>query len=174
MVGLIWALFGAALAVILGGIGSSIGTSVVGVAASGLVSREPDKSTSGLLLQVLPGTQGIFGFLGAYLVLSKLQLTSANPITNIDTGTGIMIFAACLPVGVLGLLSSYFQSKVASASVNIVAKAGSKHVVKGIIYAAVVETYSIIGLVATLMMLQGIKVAPAATSLVLPVFGGMA
>ncbi|MFP4497758.1 MAG: V-type ATP synthase subunit K [Vulcanimicrobiota bacterium] len=158
MQGLIWALFGAALAVFLGGVGSSIGTGIAGLAAAGLVSREPDKFGQTIILQALPGTQGIYGFLAGTLVLSKLQFFGGNPIIELPNLTGWYIFAACLPVGISCLISGIYQGKVAAAGVNILAKAGNEHVGKGIIYAAVVETYAIIGLIATILLLNGIQI----------------
>jgi len=156
--GFIWALFGAALAAFLGGVGSSIGTGIAGMAASGLSSREPEKFVPTLILQALPGTQGIYGFLGALLVARQIGwLGGANP-TPIDAYTGWLFFAACLPVGITGLLSGIYQGKVAAAGINIVAKAGTAHVVKGIVYAVVVETYAILGLIATILLLNGIQV----------------
>ncbi len=158
--GLIWALFGAALAVFLSGVGSSIGTAIVGMAASGLVSRDPDKFTPTLVLQALPGTQGIYGFLSALLVLNKIHWM-ATPMAELPTATGWMIFAACLPVGIAGLLSGIYQGKVAATGINIVAKAGAAHMAKGVIYAVVVETYAILGFIATFLLINGLK-APIA------------
>ncbi len=159
--GMIWALFGAAMAVFLGGVGSSIGVGIAGLAASGLISREPDKFGKTIVLQALPGTQGIYGFLGCIWVINKLKLLSGNPLIP-DPYTGWLIFAACLPVAIGGLVSGIYQGKVSAAGVNILAKAGDEHVGKGIIFAAMVETYAVIGLIATILLLQGIKVAPAA------------
>ena len=159
--GLIWALFGAALAVFLAGIGSSIGTGIAGMAASGLVSRDPDKFTPTLVLQALPGTQGIYGFLAALMVANKLNWMAATPLTDLPAATGWLIFAACLPVGIAGLLSGIYQGKVAATGINIVAKAGSAHMIKGVIYAVVVETYAILGFIATFLLLNGIKIVGA-------------
>lgn len=157
--GMIWALFGAAIAVFLGGIGSSVGVGIAGLAASGLISREPDKFGKTIVLQALPGTQGIYGFLGCIWVINKLELLSSSPLTP-DLTTGWMIFAACLPVGIGGLVSGIYQGKVSAAGVNILAKAGDEHVGKGIIFAAMVETYAVIGLIATILLLQGITIEP--------------
>ncbi|MCD4782674.1 MAG: V-type ATP synthase subunit K [Candidatus Eremiobacteraeota bacterium] len=156
--GFIWALFGAAMAAFLGGVGSSIGTGIAGMAASGLISREPEKFVPTLILQALPGTQGIYGFLGALLVARQLGWLGGGVITPISAYTGWLFFAACLPVGITGLLSGIYQGKVAAAGINIVAKAGTSHVVKGIVYAVVVETYAILGLIATILLLNGIKI----------------
>ncbi|MCE1247036.1 MAG: V-type ATP synthase subunit K [Firmicutes bacterium] len=157
--GLIWALSGAATAAFLAGIGSSVGVGIVGMAASGLVSREPEKFGQTLVLTALPGTQGIYGFLTAILVIIKLNWLSTGMSTVLDTNTGLLIFAACLPVAVAGLFSGIWQGKVAAAGVNVVAKAGVAHTGKAIMYAALVETYAILGLIASILLLQGIKIA---------------
>lgn len=165
MNGLTWALFGAAIAVFFGGIGSSVGVGIAGLAASGLISRDPSKFGKTIVLQALPGTQGIYGFLGGIWVINKLNLLNPQKaITALPTNIGWYIFAACLPVAVGGLISGIYQGKVSAAGVNILAKAGEEHVGKGIIFAAMVETYAVIGLIATILLLQGIQVEPAAAT----------
>lgn len=159
--GIIWAIFGIAMAVFLAGIGSSIGTGIAGMAASGLVSRDPDKFTPALVLQALPGTQGIYGFLAALMAAAKLGWFGSTPVSELPPTIGWLIFGACLPVGIVGLLSGIYQGKVAATGINIIAKAGSAHLSKAIIYAAIVETYAIFGLIATVILLNGIKLPNA-------------
>jgi V/A-type H+-transporting ATPase subunit K len=164
MTGLIWALLGAAIAIFGSGSGSSIGVGIAGMAAAGLASRDPEKFGKTIVLQALPGTQGIYGFLGFIWVINKLHLLDPlKRITQLDNTTGLLIFAACLPVAISGLLSAIYQGKVSAAGINLIAKAGDEHLGKGIIYAAMVETYAIIGLIATILMLQVIQVEPAST-----------
>ena len=74
MLGLALAVLGAALSVGLAGIGSVIGVSKSGQAGAGVVSEEPEKFGKVLLLQALPSTQGIYGFIGAFWVIIKLGL----------------------------------------------------------------------------------------------------
>src|SRR5690554_7641804 len=69
--GLTWALMGAALAVGLAGIGSAMGVAIAGKAATGVLSEKPDLFGKVLVLQALPGTQGIYGFLMAVLIDRK-------------------------------------------------------------------------------------------------------
>ena len=69
-----WALLGAALAVILAGCGSAYGVGVAGQAASGVVTEDPSKFAQVLILQLLPGTQGIYGLLIAFVALSRYGL----------------------------------------------------------------------------------------------------
>ena len=73
-VGLLYALLGAGLAIILCGIGSSIGIGCVGREANGVLSEEPEKFGTMLLLVALPGTQGIYGFLTGFLVIMKIGI----------------------------------------------------------------------------------------------------
>ena len=154
--GLILAISGAALAVILSGVGSALGVRLVGEVSSGLISEEPEKFGKLLLLQALPGTQGIYGFLGAVMAMQKVGLLGGN-IVSITPGIGWQIFLACLPVGVVGLISAILQAKVAASGVNVVAKkpgdAG-----KPVIMAAMVETYAVLALLVTILLLNGIKV----------------
>lgn len=154
--GLILAILGAALGATLAGIGSALGVRLVGEVASGLVSEDPEKFGKVLILQALPGTQGIYGFLGAVMVMQKIGLLGGNLLT-LTPETGWQILLACLPVGVVGLISAILQGKVAAAGVNIVAKKPTESG-KAVIFAAMVETYAILGLLVTILLLNGIKV----------------
>ncbi|MFA7533758.1 MAG: V-type ATP synthase subunit K, partial [Tissierellaceae bacterium] len=60
--GVFFAGLGIAVAVFLSGIGSAKGVGLVGEAASGLMIEEPEKFGKSLVLQLLPGTQGLYGF----------------------------------------------------------------------------------------------------------------
>jgi V/A-type H+-transporting ATPase subunit K len=151
------AVFGGALAVVLGGIGSAIGVGLAGQASSGVMSEDPEKFGSYLLLVALPGTQGIYGFLSAFLVILKLGLTTgALASTTIYQGWQILI--ACLPVAFAGLVSGIHQGKVCASGVYMVAKQ-PKDLMKPVIMAALVETYAVLGLLITILLLNGIKLA---------------
>jgi len=154
--GLAFAIAGAILAVSLAGMGSILGTGIAGRAASGLVSEDPEKFGKVLLLQALPGTQGIYGFLGAIMAMQKIGLLGGE-IPVLSSAVGWQIFFACLPIALTGLLSGLYQGKVSAAGVGIVAKKPGESG-KGIIFAAVVETYAVLGLLATILMLNGINV----------------
>jgi V/A-type H+-transporting ATPase subunit K len=154
--GLILAISGAAAAAILAGIGSALGVRLVGEVAAGLISEDPEKFGKVLILQALPGTQGIYGFLGAVMVMQKIGLLSGN-LLSVSPEVGLQIFLACLPVGLVGLISAILQAKVAAAGVNVVAKQPTE-AGKPVILAAMVETYAILGLLVTILLLNGIKV----------------
>jgi V/A-type H+-transporting ATPase subunit K len=153
--GLTLAMLGGALAVIFGGIGSAIGVGLAGQASSGVMSEDPDKFGSLLLLVALPGTQGIYGFLSAFLVIMKLGLTGASA-ANPTVFQGWQILVTCLPVALTGLISGIHQGKVCASGVYMVAKQ-PKDLMKPVIMAALVETYAVLGLLITILLLQGIK-----------------
>jgi len=154
--GLFYALLGAALAVFLCGIGSSIGVGTAGDAANGVLSEDPEKFGNMLLLVALPGTQGIYGFVaGFWASIIKLNLLTGN-VPHLTAGQGLQIMAACLPIAVSGLFSGIYQGRVCAAGIGVAAKQPQASM-KALIYGALVETYAILGLVITLFLLNGIK-----------------
>lgn len=144
--GSIFGLMGAAAAVFLSGIGSAKGVQLAGEAAAALVIDEPDKFGRSLVLQLLPGTQGLYGFVIGLMAMGKI-----TPELSAAGGLGILM--ACLPVGVVGLFSAIAQAKVAVGGINILAKNESQ-TTKGIIFSVMVETYAILGFVISLMLLN--------------------
>lgn len=156
-IGLALAALGAALAVGMAGTGSAIGMGKAGQAGSGVVSEDPEKFGKVLLLDALPGTQGIYGFLGAVLVLQKIGLLGGG-IANVSLGAGLALFFACLPIAIAGLTSGIFQGKVSAAGMGVLAKK-PEEMGKAIILSAMVETYAVIGLLATILLVNGISVA---------------
>jgi len=153
--GLTLAILGGALACILGGIGSAIGVGLAGQASSGVMSEDPGKFGSLLLLVALPGTQGIYGFLSAFLVILKIGLTTGT-IPKLTVFSGWQILVACLPVAFAGLVSGIHQGKVCASGVYMVAKQ-PKDLMKPVIMAALVETYAVLGLLITILLLNGIR-----------------
>jgi V/A-type H+-transporting ATPase subunit K len=145
--GIVFTILGAALAVFLAGMGSAKGCGLVGQAATGIVTEEPEKFGRALILQLLPGTQGLYGFIIGFLI--ALQINS-NP--DITLAQGFYYFCAALPVAVVGYFSAIAQAKVAAAGLQILAK-NPGETAKGIILSIIVETYAILGLVASIIML---------------------
>jgi len=144
---------GAALSSALAGIGSAIGCGIVGEAGSGLAAEEPNKFGIALLLQAVPGTQGIYGFVGMFLILSKLV---GVEITKITVAQGLAVACSALPVGLVGLVSAIFQGRVCVGGVSLVAKR-PEDVGKAMVFAVVVETYAVLGLLTTILLLGNIK-----------------
>lgn len=149
-------LMGAALAVLLAGTGSAIGVGIAGQAAAGVVTEDPGKFGQTLLLQALPGTQGIYGLLTGFVIMQKIGIIGGN-IAEISTESGLLIFAAALPIAFVGLFSAIYQGKASAAGMGIVAKR-PEELAKGITYAAMVETYAVLALLASILMIFGINI----------------
>lgn len=149
------ALAGAALAVILAGIGSAKGVGLVGEAAAGLVTEEPKRFGQSLLLQALPGTQGIYGLLTAFVILNRIGIVGGSYI-ELTTQQGFYFLAAALPIAFVGLISAINQGRAAAAGIGIIAKR-PEELSKAIMFAAMVETYAVLALLASILMVMGIK-----------------
>lgn len=147
--GVFFAGLGASFAVLFSGIGSAKGVGIVGEAASGLMIEEPEKFGKSLVLQLLPGTQGLYGFVIGLLVLGKLNV-------GMPLNQGLFVFAACLPVGFVGWLSAIAQGKTAAAGIAILAK-NEEQSTKGIIYAVMVETYALLAFVTSLILVNAVS-----------------
>ncbi|MFV0363401.1 MAG: V-type ATP synthase subunit K [Suipraeoptans sp.] len=156
MSGLVWALLGASLAAILAGCGSALGVATAGQAAAGVVTEDPSKFSKVLVLQLLPGTQGIYGLLVAFITLSKVGIIGSGAI-EISMSTGLMIFAACLPIAIVGLISGLHQGRTSVASIGLVAKKPDQFG-KAMLFPAMVETYAILALLISFMAVSGVQV----------------
>ena len=143
-------LLGAGLAAFMAGIGSAKGTGIAGEAGAGLVSEDPSKFGKAMILQVIPGTQGLYGFVIWFLAFGKL-------VPGMNVAQGLQVLSACLPIAFGGLLSGIAQGKVAAASINILAKKPDDWS-KGMILCITVEFYAILSLLASFMMLNAITI----------------
>ena len=102
--GIVYALLGAAVAVLFAGAGSAIGVGIAGQAAAGVVTEDPSKFAKVLIIQLLPGTQGLYGLLVGFITLSKIGILGGGAL-DVSVSSGLLILAACLPIGIVGLLS---------------------------------------------------------------------
>ena len=133
------------------GVGSAIGLYFTGSAASGVLADEPKKFSKVLILVVLPATQGIYGF-----VFGILGLSAAAGLVGAEAAeaavTGARIFGASLPLMITGLVSGILQGKTAVGGIYAIAKNES---ISGklILFPAMVETYAILGLVVSILLL---------------------
>lgn len=142
--GIFFAAIGIALSVGLAGIGSAKGVGIVGEAATGLVVEEPQKFGKALVLQLIPGTQGLYGFVIGFMIFSKLA-------SGMGLGQGLYLMIAGLVMGLAGLWSGIAQGRVSAAGIQILAKNEEQNT-KGIILAAMVETYALLGFVISFML----------------------
>lgn len=142
------AILGAVIAAALACIGSAKGVGIVGEAASGMLAEDPSKFSQALLLQALPGTQGIYGFVTAFLIMLKLNIFGG--MADITVGQGMYLFATALPIAIVGYFSGIAQGKVAASGVELVSRREGQ-VIKAITSAALVETYAIFALLVSLL-----------------------
>ncbi len=155
--GIVFALLGAAIASLMAGAGSAVGVGMAGEAAAGVVTEDPNKFSKVLLLQLLPGTQGIYGLLIAFITLSQIGVLGGSP--DMSLAKGLLYFAACLPMGLVGYWSAVRQGRVAVSGIQLVAKKPDQ-MGKAMIFAAMVETYAILALLISLLAVSGIGALP--------------
>lgn len=151
--GLVFALIGAAVASLFAGIGSAVGVGRAGQAAAGVVTEDPSKFSKVLIMQLLPGTQGIYGLLIAFITLSQVGIIGGSP--DVSLTKGLLYFAACLPIAFVGLISAISQGKAAASGVMLVARKPDQ-MSKAMIFAAMVETYAILALLISILAIFGI------------------
>lgn len=152
--GLFYAILGAAVAVFLAGAGSAIGVGIAGRAAAGVVTEDPSKFAKVLIMQLLPGTQGIYGLLVGFITLSGIGLLGGTP-ADVSVEMGLQILAACAPIGIVGLISGIYQGKTSAASIGIVARKPEQFG-KAMLFPAMVETYAILALLISILAVTAI------------------
>jgi len=156
--GMALALFGAGLAALTAGIGSAIGIGIAARSATGVLSEKPERYGQMFIMVVLPGTQGLYGFLGAFLIMLKMNFFGGGGVPEISIPLGCQIVAASLPVAFAGLASAIHQGKVCAAGILMAAKRPEMAFKAGVIYAVLVELYAMLGLVVTMfIILMGIS-----------------
>ena len=99
--GAFFAALGVAIAVALSGMGSALGVGKTGQAAAALLKEQPEKFAQALILQLLPGTQGLYGFVIGILIWLQIK-------PDMALETGVAYFFTALPVAIVG----YFSAKM--------------------------------------------------------------
>ena len=153
------ALLGAAVAAVFAGMGSSIGVGIAGQAAAGVTAEDPSKFSKVLILELLPGTQGIYGLIIAFIIFMKVGLFGVMEgitIVDITMAQGLAIFAASLPMAIVGLVSGIYQGKVAASAIAMTAKRPEASG-KGINITVMVETYALLALLISFLAAFMIK-----------------
>lgn len=146
--GVALATIGVALAAGLAGIGSAKGVGLVGEAAASLTTEQPEKFGKALVLELLPGTQGLYGFVIAFLIFSNIN-------AELTVLQGFCLLCSALPIAIAGLWSGIAQGRVAATGIQILAK-NPEHNTKGIILAAMVETYALLGFVLSFLAINSL------------------
>ena len=148
--GPIFTLLGAAFAAFLPGLGSAKAVSRLGQAVNGVLSEQPDLFGRALILQALPGTQGIYGLLTFFLILTRSGIMESGFTAEISWAQGLLWVAAALPIAIVGYLSALDQAKVCETCIALVAKRNDLHA-RVIALAGVVETNAIFALLASVL-----------------------
>lgn len=151
--GIVFAMLGLALAVLLPGIGSARAVGFAGEASAASITDNPDNFSKVLILQLLPGTQGIYGLLIGFMMMNNIGVLGANVTVNFTTGLAYL--AACLPIAFVGLFSAIAQGKASIAAIQTINKKPEQFG-RAMIFPAMVETYAILALLASLLALNSI------------------
>ena len=146
---------GATLSVVMCGLGSGIGISYPGRASLGAMTEDPENFAKYLMLTALPGTQGIYGFVIAFLASSWSGILTGD-MSGLTVVKGWQFLAACLPMVFAGFQSAIFQGKVCASGVNMTTKqpddAG-----KALVLGVFIELYAILGLLVSFLLLNSLK-----------------
>lgn len=151
--GLFFALMGVAFAVVFSGMGSSKGVGIASEAAGGVLADDPDKFGKLLVLQLLPGTQGLYGLIVGVMVLLNVGILGGEPIT--DMMVGLQYWAACLPIAFAGYFSARAQGRVCAVGVNLTAKRPEESS-KAIVSASLIELYALLGFIVSFLVVINI------------------
>lgn len=151
--GLPLAVLGAVLAALLAGIGSATGVGMAGQAAAGVVTEDPGKFGKVLIMQLLPGTQGIYGLLIAFLTLSNIGVLG-SPV-DVSFSQGLMYLFAGSLMGFAGLISAKWQAKASVSGIQMLAKRPDQFA-KAMIFPAMVETYAVLALLISILCVANI------------------
>lgn len=141
------AYLGIALMVALSGVGSAYGVTICGNAAVGALKKNPTASGQYIGLSALPSSQGLYGFVGYFLLSAHL-----NPA--MDWGVASAIFGAGLGLGLVAFFSAIRQAQVCAN--GIIAIGGGYNVFGTTMVLAVFpELYAILGLL-VLILISGL------------------
>ena len=153
--GLAIGFLGASLACGLCCAGSAKGCGLAGEAGTGLLSEDPSYFGKVLILQVIPGTQGLYGLVVWFFAIFRMGLLSGS-LPELTVTQGLQYFVACLPMALGGMISAIAQGRVACASINLLAKKPD-HWSKGMVLCVTVEFYAILSLLASMLMIINIS-----------------
>ena len=152
--GQILALIGASLAVIVTGMASSRGVGMAGETAAGVATENPEVAGKLLVLQLLPATQGIYGFLIAVIILINTGILGGEMVP-VTVEQGIKYIVGCLPIMVLGWYSAIKQARVSQAGMLMTGKHPDMSG-RGVTMAVMVETYAVFGLLISFLIVNSI------------------
>lgn len=151
--GMFFAILGAAVAVVFSGMGSSKGVGIASEAAGGVLADDPSKFGKLLVLQLLPGTQGLYGLIVGVMVMLNIGILGGEEV--FDAAQGLEYFAACLPIAFAGYFSARAQGRVCAVGVNLTAKRPEESS-KAIVSASLIELYALLGFIVSFLLVINI------------------
>ena len=152
--GLAIGFLGASLACGLSCAGSARGCGTAGEAGANLLCDDPGAFGKVLILQVIPGTQGLYGLVVWFFACFQMGMLNGTAV-DLTVTEGLRYFVACMPIALGGFLSAIAQGRVAAGSINILAKQPD-HWSKGMVLCITVEFYAILSLLASMLMILNI------------------
>jgi V/A-type H+-transporting ATPase subunit K len=153
--GIILIFVGATITAVLAFIGSILGMGYAGQAATGVVAEKPNLFGKMLLMQALPGSQGIYGLVGAFLILNFSGVLGDDGSLVVSTTVGLQYLIAGLPIAITGLLSGIYQGLIAASGISLIAK-DEANTGRAVTLAAMVETWAIFGVLISFILLISI------------------
>ncbi|MEG0777372.1 MAG: V-type ATP synthase subunit K [Oscillospiraceae bacterium] len=152
--GMLIGILGSGLAAALCCVGSAKGTGMAGEAGAGLLAEDPSKFSKVMILQVLPGTQGLYGFVIWFITILWMGVLDGSAV-GMDVATGLLYACACIPVAVGCGISAPIQARVAIGAINVLGKHPDDWF-KGVMLCVIVEFYAILSLLVSFIMLNSI------------------
>lgn len=150
---MVYVILGVAAAVVMSGLGSSRGVGMASEAAGAVLIDDPSKFGKLLVLQLLPGTQGLYGLIVGVMVMLNTGFLGGEMIT--DAGVGLQYLVACLPIALGGYFSASSQGRVCAVGVNLVAKRPEESS-KAIVSASLIELYALLGFIVSFLLVINI------------------
>lgn len=155
MTGIVFALAGVAIATILAGIGSAKGVGMAAEAGMGVLAEDSSKFGKLLVLELLPGTQGLYGFIVSVMIMLNIGALGGNIDSGLELSKGLLYLAASLPIGLGGLFSGIAQGRAATAAIGLIAKKGEDFS-KGMVSTTLVEIYALLAFLVSLLSVLAI------------------
>lgn len=148
---IVLAYLGVALCVALSGIGSSYGVTICGNAAIGAYKKNPSASGSYIALAALPSSQGLYGFVGFFMLKSHV-------FEGMNMFTAASVLGAGIALGLVAWISAIRQAKVCANGISAI---GAGHNAFGttMVLAVFPELYAILGLLVLILISSVLPVA---------------
>ena len=135
--------------------GSARGCGIAGEAGAGLLCEDPSAFGKIMILQVIPGTQGLYGLVVWFFALLQMGVFAGSAV-SMSVYDGLRVLAACIPMALGGGISAPAQGRVAADAINLMAKRPDDWA-KGVILCITVEFYAILSLLASFLMLLNLN-----------------